>query len=207
MAEIIKSAEVDKNYFWHRLKQVRKDQSISVNTIKYTNHATIHDIDGILQTWNTNFDTLSKPKDLPEYDNEHFAHVNDFFREKIKMTHLDRFTKDYFNPDEISIAIKKLKKVKHWDTIILLVNIYNMQAPQSYFCSHSCTIYICITIDYVPRIFKVVIQVPLYKGKNTCSLEPSNYRGITLLLKMSKIFEMIIWARIEPWWVNDHTIT
>ena len=112
MAEIIKSAEVDKNYFWHRLKQVRKDQSISVNTIKYTNHATINDIDGILQTWNTHFDTLSKPKDLPEYDNEHFAHVNDFFREKIKMTDPDRVTKDSFNPDEISNAIKKLKKNK-----------------------------------------------------------------------------------------------
>ena len=46
------------------------------------------------------------------------------------------------------------------------------------------------------------MQVPLYNGKNTCMLDPNNYRGITLLLVLNKIIEILIWRRMEDWWVS-----
>ena len=51
------------------------------------------------------------------------------------------------------------------------------------------------------------MQVPLYKGKDTCPLDPNNYRGITLLSVFNKILEILIWSRVETWWVHNHAIS
>ena len=55
--------------------------------------------------------------------------------------------------------------------------------------------------------FKRGIQVPLFKGENLCSTDTNNYRGITLLSLFSKVFEMVIWDRIEPWWKENEVIS
>ena len=61
----------------------------------------------------------------------------------------------------------------------------------------------CIANEYVPENFRYGIQVPLYKGKNTCPLSTDNYRGITLLATFNKLFEVIIWGRIHEWWFSQ----
>ena len=60
--------------------------------------------------------------------------------------------------------------------------------------------YLCIQREYVPICFRRGVQIPLYKGKNACSLDPNNYRGITLLSSFNKLFEILLWSRLEHWW-------
>ena len=55
--------------------------------------------------------------------------------------------------------------------------------------------------------FRRGIQVPLYKGKNTSTLEVNNYRGITLLSVFNKLFEVVIWKRLERWWFDYGVLT
>ena len=57
----------------------------------------------------------------------------------------------------------------------------------------------CITREYIPCNFRKGVQVPLYKGKNMCPLDPDNYRGITLLSTFSKLFEVLDWAGYKVW--------
>ena len=61
-------------------------------------------------------------------------------------------------------------------------------------------------IEYIPMNFRRGTQVPLYKGKNTSPLDPNNYRGITLLTTFNKIFEILLWSRIEKWWVENNAV-
>ena len=61
--------------------------------------------------------------------------------------------------------------------------------------------------EYVPRNFRNGTQIPLYKGKNTCSLDPNNYRGITLLTSLNKLSEIIMWNRLKDWWVCGRIIS
>ena len=75
--------------------------------------------------------------------------------------------------------------------IIVLTNLYNA----------------CVRSEYIPKCFRKGVQVPLYKGKGTCSLNPDNYRGITLLSNFNKIFEVLIWNRIERWWVETRIVS
>ena len=50
-------------------------------------------------------------------------------------------------------------------------------------------------------------QCNLYKGKDTCILDPNNYRGITLLPTYNKLFEVLIWQRMKPWWYESKCIS
>ena len=50
-------------------------------------------------------------------------------------------------------------------------------------------------------------QIPLYKGKNTCTLDQNNYRGITLLTSLNKVFEVLLWERVKDWWEGEQVIT
>ena len=61
--------------------------------------------------------------------------------------------------------------------------------------------------EYIPMNFKCGTQIPLFKGKNLCSTNTNNYRGITLLSTFSKIYETIIWGRIELWWKNTEVVS
>ena len=59
-----------------------------------------------------------------------------------------------------------------------------------------------IETEYIPENFRKGVQVPLYKGKNASTLDTNSYRGITLLNTLNKLFEVILWGRMQGWW-ND----
>ena len=44
--------------------------------------------------------------------------------------------------------------------------------------------------------------MPLFKGKDACPLDPNSYRGITLLSVFNKLFEVLVWRRLEGWWTG-----
>ena len=64
-----------------------------------------------------------------------------------------------------------------------------------------------VTTEFIPTNFRRGILVPLYKGKNTSTLEVNNYRGITLLSVFNKLFEVVIWKRLERWWFDSGVLT
>ena len=60
--------------------------------------------------------------------------------------------------------------------------------------------------EYIPINFRRGIQIPLYKGKNTSTFDVNNYRGITLLSVFNKLFEVVLWNRMEGWWTRSGVI-
>ena len=64
-----------------------------------------------------------------------------------------------------------------------------------------------VNTEFIPTNFWRGIQVPLYKGKNTSTMEVNNYRGITLLSVFNKLFEVIRWKRLEKWWFDSGVLT
>ena len=64
-----------------------------------------------------------------------------------------------------------------------------------------------LRIEYIPPNFRTGIQIPLYKGKYAPPLDTNSYRGITLLSILNKLFEVLVWQRIEPWWVGNQVVS
>ena len=124
------------------------------------------------------------------YDNEHYEHVSAQVRSWLDGRDEDNFCIEDFMKEEVYKGIRKLNggKTPGHDGVTkenlyfasgfcedVLLRIYNMM----------------LECEYVPKNFRIGIQVPLYKGKNACTLNVNNYRGITLLSTFSKLFEVL----------------
>ena len=64
-----------------------------------------------------------------------------------------------------------------------------------------------VELEYIPTNFRGGTQIPFYKGKNTCTLDQNNYRGITLLTSLNKLFEILLWERLKGWWEGEQVIS
>ena len=154
----------------------------------------------------THFSRLSSPRESPEFDSQHFDHVSARVKEWYGEAGISEFLVDPFSYDEVAKCINRLhlRKAPGHDGI----TAEHLRHGGPYLCRFICDLFnSMIRAEYIPSNFRKGIQVPLYKGKNTCPLDPDNYRGITLLSSFNKLFEMIIWQRIETWWENNRTIS
>jgi hypothetical protein len=57
-----------------------------------------------------------------------------------------------------------------------------------------------------PPDWKVVIIFPIKKGKRSFQ-EPGNYRGISLLSVLGKIFSRILAGRLRDWLLNNEVLS
>ena len=205
MVEIMRSAELDKFYFWRQIKKVRGDKSAKVLAIKGSDDIVKHSVQDVLKVWKNHFHKIGTPVEDPRYDPIHFEQVNEFVRQKRCEKDGDQFSNDKFTVNEVMKSIKELNKGKAPGPDLvttehlvyagirvmnILTRIYNLM----------------LDYEFIPKVFRRGTQVPLYKGKNSCSLKPTNYRGITLLSTLNKVYEIVLWKRMETWWTSNKKI-
>ena len=204
--QAVKDAELNKNSFWKVVKKCRNPSTSCVTAIKNDNDKAVYESDEILQAWHEHFSRLCMPADDASFDAGHYELVSERVRVLNKQSDGDQFTDLPFTFEEVQTAIKKLhlRKASGFDNIsaehiryagpnlvFILKIIYNL----------------IVEWEYIPVNFRRGTQVPLYKGKNTCTLDRNNYRGITLLTNFNKIFEILLWGRIEKWWTDSGAVS
>ena len=206
MIEANESNSTDRNAFWRHLKKCRKPSGSKILAIKDKGDKMVYEVSEILEVWRNHFASLSTPKDDISYDKVHIDTVNKEVNELNKRDDSSVFLEHSFTTSEVQRVVNRLKSnkaggfdgicaehVKYggYMLIITLTMIFNLINKW----------------EHVPLNFKRGIQVPLFKGKNLCSADTNNYRGITLLSIFSKVYEMIIWDRLEPWWKSNEVIS
>ena len=204
--KVVKSAEIDKNHFWQLLKKERKGDKVTISTIRNSDKVVVSEPEKILEVWREHFDKISTPKNSTLYDEEHYNKVTAKVKKWRSSEEEEKFLNEPFNSDEVKKAITKLHSgnVPGHDgitkenlvaagplLIVILVLIFNM----------------IIDTELIPQNFRRGIQIPLYKGKNAPPLDTNSYRGITLLSTLNKLFEVLIWQRMEKWWINNRVIS
>ena len=119
---------------------------------------------------------------------------------------VDDFMLNPFSQQEVAKAIKLLNKAKAcgFDTISAEHLCYASKDMSTLLCMLYNSIW---EVEYIPRCFRIGMQVPLFKGKDACPLDPNSYRGITLLSIFNKVFEILIWRRLEPWWSEVEAVS
>ena len=201
--EAVRLAEVNKNSFWRLLQKCRGISNHKSLSIKRLDGVIVHDIDEVLEVWRTHFTTLGEEGTSPTFDQNHYEEVTDFVRDYNDSNAMDdTFLVEEFTVEEIRIAVNSLNldKSPGFDSITA-EHIINADVG---ILELICVLFNGIRdLEYVPRCFRYGVQVPLFKGKDLCGLDPNNYRGITLLSTYNKLFEIVVWNRLKLWWVDE----
>ena len=200
--EATQKAEVNRKDFWKFVKNMKKKQHVSFNAIKNKDDKVLHDLDDVLEEWRGHFDKLCKPKNDPSFNQENFDRVTACVNNWLSQEDTSQFLELPFTVREVEIAVGKLNngKTPGHDGI---TSEHVKYAGDNFIQLWCRIVNACVQLEYIPINFRRGIQVPLYKGKNTCPLNTDNYRGITLLSTFNKLFEALIWERVQPWWVSN----
>ena len=204
--DAVKSAEFNRNSFWRLIRTARKNQIDGVNAVRRPDKTVVHDLDEVLQVWANHFATIGTPKKANHYDDAHFRSVSERVARYNEMDDDDLFLNTPFTVDEVIKAIRTLHlgKAPGFDYIMTEHLVYAGPAMADFLCILYNAI---LNTEYIPTCFRRGVQVPLYKGKDSCVLDPNNYRGITLLPTYNKLFEILIWQRLKPWWYENKVIS
>ena len=204
--EAIRTSELNINKFWKMLRKEREGAKVKVAAIKNSQDKVVHGIEEILETWRVHFSKLSTPKVSDRYDDRHFQRVTKDVKEYLALSDSDTFSQAPFSLEEIKKGISKLNsnKTPGHDGITkenLIAAGPNMVEILRLVFNN------ILSLEYVPTNFRLGIQVPLYKGKNTSTLDTNNYRGITLLSTYNKLFEVLLWGRMSTWWSETDVVS
>ena len=204
--EAIRSAELNCNSFWKLVNTARKNPSHGISAIRRPDDVVVHEVNQVLDVWAKHFLHIGTPKHDEKYDEGHFKTVTDFVRDRNEDIECDQFLEVPYTVDEIAKSIKTLHfgKAPGYDGIMSEHLLYAGPMLMNILCDLYNTIRIS---EYIPLCFKLGVQVPLYKGKDTCVLDPNNYRGITLLPTFNKLFEILLWHRMKSWWNEEQIMS
>ena len=166
----------------------------------------MHKTDDILLVWEKHFSSLGTPIQSPNFDKTHYEEVTSKVKTWLSERDIDDFSRDTITAVEIQKGINTLNsgKTPGLDGVTkehlvyagnkmveILVVLFNW----------------IVLVEYIPLNFRRGVQIPLYKGKNTPIVEVNNYRGITLLSTLNKLFEIVIWKRLEKWWSESGVLS
>ena len=203
---ILETAEFNRNKFWKIVKRYRNSSYVKTSSVRNPQGTVFHETADVIPIWRNHFSKLCMPNTDERYDQDHFDHVTRKVDEWAKYDDPDVFLNEPFTINEVKKCIKGLNRGKaagfdavtaeHLQNageslVVILTHIFNR----------------IIDLEFIPKNFRIGTQIPLYKGKNTCSLDPNNYRGITLLTSLNKVFEMLIWGRVKDWWYDERVIS
>jgi len=187
--ELCQSQTVDQKYFWYLVNNTRKSRTNVSATRDEYNGDILYDLDLVKNSWLRYFQSLYTPDDCARYDDNHKANIDQCITRLLSEHNDDCLV--VFSVDDVTNMCMSLKKNKAagWDEVTAEHLIYGGNM-----------LYSILTIIFnqlsythnVPDHFKRAVIVPIPKGKDKDLLSKDNYRGISLLSVVSKLYEKLL---------------
>ena len=201
---MVEAAKMDKNKFWKILKRKRNQKQSEAVAIKNKDGTIEYEIHSVVQAWKEHFRSLSAFNRDRVNDWEHHVKVSNEVQEWCRLNDDGTIFNNPLTTDEMETAVLTLNSGKSpgFDEI----TSEHIKCAGGEFVEMLTRLYNRIIVtEYIPKNFRTGTQIPLYKGKNLCSLDPNGFRGITLLTSFNKLFEIVTWNRLKDWW-EDHNV-
>ena len=161
---------------------------------------------------NTMDGIIQDPTKIANALNQHFANIGKSENKQIDYKYIDQNIKkrqknsiviNYTTSQEIELIIKNLKNKNSEGIDEIPISIIKKMNPEiskilAYLINRS------IQYSQYPNCFKVGKVIALYKAGQTT--EPGNYRPITLLPALNKIFEMLLFNRLTDFFNKHKTL-
>jgi hypothetical protein len=204
--EVCQSQEMDQTYFWYLVNNSRMQKRHKTYPLKVGKDKVLIDPDEIRQCWKDYFAKLYTPQPKSHFD-DHFKQQLDHSMENLLQESYQRTPVNKFQPfttSDIQQLVRAIKcrtapgidgvqpeHIKHAGKLCIgtLTSLFNS---------------ISIT-EHVPSQFKYGVIIPIPKGDKDRALQ-NNYRGITLLPCIAKLYEKAILTRISKWVKQNNLI-
>ena len=193
--DIDQAAECDIRLFWklinaRKSKPRTKCSGLTLDNVKYETSASIS------SAFSKYFEKLFDFDVNAEYDSDFRMSVEqELTNIKSGLAGPSIQTDTIITDSDVREAIKSLKyrKAPGWDNITNEHIIYG----GSLLVSTLATIFtVVLSSGYIPTAWKRGVIIPLYKGNNKPRTNPDNYRAITLLPALYKLYEKILSGHI-----------
>ena len=148
-----------------------------------------------LAAWRNHFSNVSQ-NDLPHYDRRHYHRIR---RRVARLrreaaSHVGSFDSPFTEP-ELLAALRELRHCSAPGTDGLPYEVWTVRDSRWHHALLS-FLELVRTWATVPTVWREGIVVPIHKSGST--RDPSNYRPITLLTSLTKLFERLVLRRIGP---------
>ena len=190
------TAELDLGLFYRSLKR-RNKKSWTSNELRVDGKI-VRDPDIIRHAWYEHYKGLAQIKQDPSFDVEF---ENAICHEVSKMHSLsmgncDEISKTHINENEVVAALQKMKngKAPGFDGIVT----EHIKITQDILLIHLVKLFNAIMdAECYPQQFKRGVTITLFKGGNKDKLDMNSYRDITLMSILQKLFENILYTRLQ----------
>ena len=146
----------------------------------------------VLPGWANYFEDLGKPSPSNSYDNDNFVRVcSEYSRlADCPPSNTFQFSTSYYND---AVQSLKLEKAVGPDGIEAEHILYSGPVVSQHLLDIFNAI---ISSCHIPEIFNLGFVIPIPKGKDKDQRIPANYRGISLLFNLAKLFEKLLLSKI-----------
>ena len=201
MKEISKNQELNQRYFWYLVNKKKRKPS-SASPLKLENEKTVTKCEEIREAWHEYFKKLFTPSKSDDYD--------EIFKKRVE-SRLQKMIEESYGTNENllhDVTAEELNK------IIKVLKCKKYQRNDGFTNEHvkygGALMLKCLAklfswiekYEYIPEAFKVGIIIPIPKGEKNRTKQ-DNYRGITWLPVIAKLFEKLIMSRIEGSVLNN----
>lgn len=197
-----KCFDIDKSVFQRSLLNTRKETAKQSNSLKIEGKL-IDGPDELREAWKKHYSELYTPKYNPKFDDDFAAEIEECIRiydDESHNTAHDTLEKS-FTIDEVGVTCANLPDKKSSGPDELTYEHVK-------FGGHALLKILTIVLnairitEIIPKSFTVGNIISLFKSNKKDRYDKDNYRGITLLNVVGKIFERIILNRWMPFF-ND----
>ena len=205
MEELTKSNEIDQNLFWSLVNRKKKQRKY-VHPIRISEQETLTNPKDILNSWKEYYQALYTNAEMNQF-NQQFKHEIESRLKQIENDSnlpINDLWKYDLTIKEVNTVINsfKMRKAPGFDNITAecfmhcgpvtrrtILNLFNA----------------ILRYEFIPRHLKRGILISIPKGQKS-QLYRDNYRGITLLTVISKLFEKCIMNRMNLWALENNVI-
>lgn len=189
------ASECDIRLFWRLVKRMKPSDSKLYPEIKYNGH-TYNTPEGVSEAFAKYFENMYRESNYEDFDQINKQVVDEQFDEIIQET-IDNKTLPggKIQESEIELIVKNLKKRKAggYDQ---LQNEHLMYGGKIVRRCLTSLMNVIVSTGCIPNGWRVGLIIPLHKGHGKAKSSPDNYRPISLLSCVLKVFEHIVKTRM-----------